>query len=113
MPAQNKDDGGWKKFLWNSDTGEVLGRTGGSWGKNKLHFGCYKDFRLKNFWDDVMCLTCVFSPVRRRHSSGFNLPVCCLVTMQPVRFDFAANARRTLAGQHVHIIRTRFYYRLN
>lgn len=29
--AANKDDGGWKKFLWNSDTGELLGRTGGSW----------------------------------------------------------------------------------
>lgn len=34
MPAQNKDDGGWKKFWWNSDTGEFLGRTGLSWGKN-------------------------------------------------------------------------------
>ncbi|XP_014866381.1 PREDICTED: sodium/potassium-transporting ATPase subunit beta-233-like [Poecilia mexicana] len=32
MPS-NKDDGGWKEFLWNSERGELLGRTGGSWFK--------------------------------------------------------------------------------
>ncbi|XP_013888727.1 sodium/potassium-transporting ATPase subunit beta-233 [Austrofundulus limnaeus] len=36
--SANKDDGGWKKFLWNSDTGELLGRTGGSWIKVTLFY---------------------------------------------------------------------------
>lgn len=26
---------GFKQFLWNSETSEMLGRTGGSWGKSK------------------------------------------------------------------------------
>jgi len=40
---------GFKQFLWNSETSECLGRTGGSWGKLKKYFkdiffffpGCY------------------------------------------------------------------------
>ena len=29
---------GFKQFIWNSETSEMLGRTGGSWGKLKKSF---------------------------------------------------------------------------
>lgn len=62
MPAQNKDDGGWKKFFWNSDTRECLGRTGGSWGKNSICFGDCKESLLQIFPEQCHVFNLYFFP---------------------------------------------------
>lgn len=36
---------GFKKFIWNGETSECLGRTGGSWGKYGRHHVTTKQFR--------------------------------------------------------------------
>uniref|UniRef100_A0A3Q2QHL6 Sodium/potassium-transporting ATPase subunit beta n=1 Tax=Fundulus heteroclitus TaxID=8078 RepID=A0A3Q2QHL6_FUNHE len=38
MPMKNDSDGGWRKFVWNSEKGEFLGRTGSSWRKYSIFF---------------------------------------------------------------------------
>lgn len=38
MSANKDGDGGWSSFLWNSEKGEFLGRTGASWCKYTVIF---------------------------------------------------------------------------
>lgn len=57
MPDKKKgDEGGFGKFLWNGETGELLGRTGGSWGKErKIYMRAIRRFSVvENVLSDVM-----------------------------------------------------------
>ena len=53
-PAQLGKWEGFKQFLWNSETSECLGRTGGSWGKcHRTHDDIEKRWKFfgKSFWN--------------------------------------------------------------
>ena len=49
----NQDNGGFGKFLWNSDTGEFLGRTGTSWCKYMSCPTLLHSFKLGSRWTEV------------------------------------------------------------